>query len=188
MISFLAIIFLKEKQSLRQILGVILAVVGLFVTYASNSTQIDISSGIFIGSCLILLSIFGEACFSVLAKKLSIKIKPFEIADIVTVLSTIMLVPFAIYDFIMNKPSNFTVVQVFSVLFYGIFLTYISFILWFKGLEKVKAGEAGIFTALVPISGLFFSAIILFDIPNRFEVIGAILIIISIVLVVYKKS
>ena len=188
MISLLAIIFLKEKQTLKQNIGVFLAVIGLFITYTSNSVKLDLKSGIFVGSLLIFLSIFGEACFSIFAKKVSYKVKPFEIAGIVTVISTVLLIPFAIYDLLQTSYSSISLLQITSIIYYGVFLTYISFILWFKGLEKVKAGEAGIFTALVPLAGLFFSAILLSDIPSFAEILGCLLIIISIILVVYQNE
>ncbi len=188
MISILAIVFLREKQTLKQIIGVVLAVIGLFITYTSNSVKWDLGSGLFIGSALIFLSIFGEACFSIFAKKVSYKIKPFEIAGIVTVISTVLIIPLAIYDLLQSTFTSISIIQITSIIYYGVFLTYISFILWFKGLEKVKAGEAGIFTALVPIAGLFFSAILLRDIPSFAEMIGCVLIIISIILVVYKDE
>lgn len=187
-ITILAVIFLKEKQQARQIVGVFLAVAGLILTYASNSVKIDLNSGLFIGTGLILLSVFGEACFSVFAKKLSTEVKPFNVAGLVTVISTIMMLPLGIYDLVLNGIPKISIVGAISIVYYGVFLTYISFIFWFKGLEKVKASLAGVFTSLVPISGLIFSSLLLRDYPNRFELIGAVLIIVSIVLVVYKTE
>lgn len=188
MITILAVIFLKEKQNPKQLIGITLAVIGLLITYSSNSLKIDLNSGLFIGTILILFSILGEACFSVFAKKLSTQIKPFVIAGIVTVLSMIMMIPLSIYDLVNSGTSSINISGFIAIAYYGIFLTYISFILWFRGLEKVKASIAGIFTALVPISGLIFSAIFLKDYPNILELTGATLIIISIILVVYKNG
>lgn len=187
MISLLAIVFLKEKQTWKQLLGVVLAVIGLFITYTSNSIKLELNSGLFIGSSLIFLSIFGGACFSIFAKKVSYKVKPFEIAGIVTIISTVLLTPLAIYDLFQSTFTSISLIQIASIIYYGVFLTYISFILWFRGLEKVKVGDAGIFTALVPIAGLFFSAIMLKDIPSFAEMISCVLITVSIILVVYKN-
>lgn len=187
MISLLAIVFLKEKQTRKQLLGVVLAVIGLFITYTSNSIKLELNSGLFIGSSLIFLSIFGGACFSIFAKKVSYKVKPFEIAGIVTIISTVLLTPLAIYDLFQSTFTSISLIQIASIIYYGVFLTYISFILWFRGLEKVKVGDAGIFTALVPIAGLFFSAIMLKDIPSFAEMISCVLITVSIILVVYKN-
>jgi len=187
-IALLAVAFLKEKQTSVKMIGISLAVIGLILTYSSQTFKIDLNSGLFIGTALILLSVIGEACFSVFAKKLSPKIEPVMIAGIVTVISTLMMLPLGIYDFLITGIPQITLVGGLAVVYYGVFLTYISFILWFKGLDSVKASVAGIFTALVPISGILFSALLLRDYPSTFEVIGGMLIVASILLVVYKNE
>lgn len=187
-IAILAIMLLKEKLHNKQLIGVLLAVAGLVITYSSHSVKVEIGSGLFIGTGLILLSVLGEALFSVFAKKLSTSIKPFAIAGLVTIISTIMMLPFGIYDLVTFGVPAVSLVGALSVVYYGVFLTYVSFILWFKGLESVKASVAGVFTALVPVSGLVFSSLLLGDYPNKLELIGGLLIIVSIILVVYKNE
>jgi drug/metabolite transporter (DMT)-like permease len=73
-------------------------------------------------------------------------------------------------------------------MYYGVFLTYLSFILWFTGLKYVSASVAGVFTALIPVSGVLLSMLFLGETPSTLEFFGGVLIILSIILVVYKNE
>ncbi|EKD99589.1 MAG: permease of the drug/metabolite transporter (DMT) superfamily [uncultured bacterium] len=48
-----------------------------------------------------------------------------------------------------------------SILYYGLFVTVISFQLWFRGLSKVDASAAGVFMGVVPVSSLILGYFIL---------------------------
>lgn len=187
MIALLAIFFLGEKQTRKEKIGIGLAVVGLIIVYLSNKIAVVLGSQFIFGTILVILAVFGEACFSVFAKKLNKNIKPMVIAGMVTVMSCVMSLPPAMYD-IYKYGFNISFFGALLIAYYGIFLTYISFIFWFKGLKQVSASIAGVFTALIPVSGVIFSIILLKDLPSFYEVVGGLLIVLSIFLVVYKKE
>lgn len=188
MISFLAVMFLRENLQMKEKIGIGLAVLGLLVAYLSNKVTLTYSSGLLIGTLLVLLAVFGEACFSVFAKKLNKQVSPMAIAGMVTFISCVLSLPTAVYDILNFDVSSISLFGIGLILYYGIFLTYISFILWFSGLKNVNASIAGIFTALVPVSGILLSIIFLKESPNLYELIGGLLIIISIIMVVYKNN
>ncbi|OGH18782.1 MAG: hypothetical protein A2770_04715 [Candidatus Levybacteria bacterium RIFCSPHIGHO2_01_FULL_38_12] len=188
MISVLAISFLKEKQSLKEKFGIGLAVVGLILAYFANKVSVTINPYLLIGTVLVLLAVLGEACFSVFAKKLNKQISPMAIAGMVTLISCVMSFPTALYDIFYFDITTISLFGFSLIVYYGVFLTYIAFILWFSGLKYVKASVAGVFTAIVPISGILLSIIFLRESPNFFELIGGLLIIVSIILVVYKNE
>ncbi len=188
MISVLAVLFLKEKLSIKEKAGIGLAVVGLATAYLANRITVTLGSGLLIGTALVVLAVFGEACFSVFAKKLNKNVSPMAIAGMVTLLSCGLSLPTAIYDMVHLDVSSFSLFGLGLIVYYGVFLTYISFILWFKGLKQVSASTAGVFTALVPVSGILLSIIFLKETPDIFEFIGGLLIILSIILVVYKNE
>ncbi|MFD1405944.1 EamA family transporter [Robinsoniella peoriensis] len=41
------------------------------------------------------------------------------------------------------------------------FVSILSYVFWFKGIEKVPASNAAVFTSMVPVSSIVFSAIVL---------------------------
>jgi len=187
-ISLLAVLFLKERQTYREKIGVFLAVSGLFIAYLANKISISLTSGLLLGTILSLLAVLGEACFSVFAKKLNKNISPISTAGMVTALSCAMSFPIAFIDFTHFNIASFSILGIGLIAYYGIFLTYVSFIFWFSGLKHSTASVAGIFTALAPLSGVILSILILKETPNIFELIGGVLIILSIILVVNKNE
>jgi len=188
MISVLAILFLREKLSPKEKFGIGLAVSGLMMAYLANKVTVILGSGLLIGTILVLLAVLGEACFSVFAKKLNKQVSPMAIAGMVTLISCGLSLPTALYDLLTFNITSITPFGFGLIAYYGVFLTYISFILWFKGLKQVTASVAGVFTALVPVSGILLSIIFLKETPNIFEFVGGLLIILSIILVVYKNE
>ncbi|WP_081998888.1 DMT family transporter [Robinsoniella peoriensis] len=51
--------------------------------------------------------------------------------------------------------------SVICVIYYGFFVSFISYVLWFKGIEKVPASNAAVFTSMVPVSSIVLSAVVL---------------------------
>jgi len=66
------------------------------------------------------------------------------------------------------------------ILYYGVFVSVISFLLWFEGLTVISMSTAGVLTSLIPITGIFLSFIILKETLNLYQIVGTVLIIISI--------
>ena len=66
------------------------------------------------------------------------------------------------------------------ILYYGVFVSVISFLLWFEGLTVISMSTAGVLTSLIPITGIFLSFIILKETLNLYQIIGAVFILISI--------
>jgi drug/metabolite transporter (DMT)-like permease len=187
-ISLLAFVFLREKQSSREKIGIVLAVFGLVLAYFSNDLALQISGSLLFGSIFILLAVFGEACFSVFAKKINTQASPMAISGVIALMSCLLFLPAAIYDALHFDILSISLFGVGLIVYYGLFLTYVSFILWFKGLQQVKVSVAGVFTALIPISGVSLSMILLNELPSYFELLGGLLIILSIILVTYKNE
>ncbi|WP_395017855.1 EamA family transporter [Robinsoniella peoriensis] len=51
--------------------------------------------------------------------------------------------------------------SVICVIYYGFFVSFLSYVLCFKGIEKVPASNAAVFTSMVPVSSIVLSAVVL---------------------------
>jgi len=69
------------------------------------------------------------------------------------------------------------------ILYYGVFVSVISSLLWFDGLTVISMSTAGVLTSLIPITGIFLSFIILKETLNLYQIIGAFFVLISIFIV-----
>lgn len=183
-IAVLSFLLLKEKLKLNKIIGLIFSVLGVLAINLTvdfhNSTQ---NNTILLGVLLIFASVIAEALFSVLAKFASNKVKPITMAALITIFSFFMFLPFAVGEGIRFNFITPTLYDWVSVLYYGLFVTVISFSLWFKGLSMVEASTAGIFLGVVPVSSVVLSYLVLKEPFSWYHIIGSILIIIGIIFI-----
>jgi drug/metabolite transporter (DMT)-like permease len=89
-----------------------------------------------------------------------------------------MFLPFAIYEGSDFDFSRTTIADWFPVAYYGIVVTVVAFVLWFRGVSKVPASIAAVFTGVWPVSAVLLSYIVLkeqFVISHLFGVICVLL-------------
>jgi len=161
-IGILAFFILKEKLYLNRILGIVFVVFGILLINIYNLFVLPSCNVNFIkGTLLVFLAVLCEALFSILSKKNNIPIPPIYRTTMITIFSTLCFIPFAINDFLSFNFSNFNITAYLSVGYYGIFVSVISYVLWFKGIDKVDASNAAVFSGIMPISCIFLSSIVL---------------------------
>ena len=142
--------------------------------------NLNLNIQIIIGQILILLSVVGQAIFVILSKFLSKGVDSFKQSAYVIFFSTLLFAPFVINTSFLNTALNLSIFQFLVIAYYGIFLSFISFLLWFEGQKKVSGTVAGIFTTVAPISSIILSIIFLNEFLQINQVVGAILVIGSI--------
>jgi len=176
-------ILLKEKVRNSQTKAIILSVIGIFLINSNTGIALtELFTKIF-GNFLIFLSVIMGTLFSVLSKFLSKKITPMIISSVSTFFSTLLLFPLFVYDGIYFNFSSLNFNSLMLISYYGVFVSVISFLLWFDGLTVISMSTAGILTSLIPITGIFLSFIILKETLNLYQIIGAVFILISIFIV-----
>lgn len=177
-LGLLAFFFLKEELSTNKVIGITLVVLGLLIFNVLGYS--DLSTGSTIkGNLLILIAVFCEASFSIL-NKLTNNIPTMYRATIINIFATICFIPFSIYDFYNYDFTKINYVSFLSVLYYGTFISVISFILWFRAIEKVSASSVAVFSGVMPISSMLLSSLILKEKISYFHIISLILIIMGI--------
>lgn len=183
MVAVLAYFILKERLYVNRVIGIILVVTGILIVNIHNSSILQLNNtDSFQGNALIFLAIICEALFSVLSKKNTCPISPIYRTTIITIFSAFCFIPFSIYDIYNFNFSHLNNTAYFSVLYYGIFVSVISYILWFQGISKVHVNNAAAFTGIMPISSILLSSIILNEIILPIHIASVIFIILGIYL------
>ena len=183
MVAVLAYFILKERLYVNRVIGIIFVVTGILIVNIHNSSTLQLNNTSSLqGNALIFLAIICEALFSVLSKKNITPISPIYRTTIITIFSAFCFIPFSIYDIYNFNFSHLNNTAYFSVLYYGIFVSIISYILWFQGISKVHANNAAAFTGIMPISSILLSSIILNEIILPIHIASVIFIILGIYL------
>jgi len=188
--AVLSIIFLKEKFAINKLLGILLTVCGILAMHifvgADNKEVVEQSNSI-LGGVLVFLSVVAASLFSVLAKPISPKITPIVISSFVSVTGFILFLPMALLDLQNLNENSFDLKNILSVIYYGVVVTVIAFLLWFEGLKKIEISTAGIFMGIIPVSSTILSIVFLGEELSIAHLIGGLLVILGILIIVKKN-
>ncbi|MGG1618853.1 DMT family transporter [Paenibacillus sp. NRS-1782] len=163
-VALLSYVLLKEKITLRPRLGIACSLLGVLALQAPHISALWFSAPkatSFIGMLLILSAVFGEAALTVLRKMLSSHVSSLLGTMYITLFSFLM---FLACSFGEARQFNFNHVgagEVGLVLYYGIFVTALAYVLWFRGVSRVPASTAAVYTGCIPFSTLLLSYVIL---------------------------
>lgn len=177
MVVILAYIILRERISLKGFIGLVLVLTGLFTIniyiYLNDSSS---KSSLF-GNLLIMMAVICEALFSVLSKINCSPMSPLYRTTIIVIFAFICLLPLSIHEASAYNFSTMPVRTGACLLYYGVFVSFLSYVFWFRGIEKVKASDAAPFTTVVPISSVLLAGILLREKILAVHIVGMILII-----------
>lgn len=181
-IGLLAWAILHERPPLRRICGIACVSLGLVAINispflagqgaAEQSAAVqaagmpaglaeDLLWRTLLGNGLVLAAVLGEAAFSVLSKARCCPMSPLRRTTIVSLYAFIMLLPMALFDAQHYDFSGLTGMALGCIAYYGAAVSYLSYVLWFKGIALVPASAAAAFTGLVPLSGVALSWLVL---------------------------
>jgi drug/metabolite transporter (DMT)-like permease len=161
----------------REIVGICLAVAGVFVIVfrgeAENLASFDFNDG----DLIFIAAAVSWAIYSVF-----LKAKPFEPLDTVPLLAlvslcgTVILAPFAAYEMITTGKFPASSHEWTFIAGIVVFSSLLSFSTFQYGIKILGASIAGIFMYLLPPWGLLFAWLVLGEQLENFHVIGTLLI------------
>lgn len=178
MIFILAAVFLREKINLQKGLAIVIVMAGLLILNTGKAS--GSMNGALLGNCLVLLAVIPEALFTILSKSVGKKISEMEAVILVNLFNLVLFIPFAAISIVNFHPENISTSVYSQLLIYGISGGIMFFLLWYRGLTKINANTAALFTGVMPISTTILAYIFLNEPINNSEVIGMSLVIAAI--------
>ena len=154
-----AAIFLKERLSAMNIVGLIVSFTGVIVMLLNKDMEFSASP---LGIMFLFLTVLVAVGYSIALIKLTHLYKPMTVTWMQNIIGMIYFIPLV---FIMEKfmPSDFGNVRAYIVplVCLGIFCSAISYALWAYAYSKLGASKANVYTNLIPVFTAIFSYIIL---------------------------
>ncbi len=178
MIFILAAVLLREKINLQKGLAIVIVMIGLVILNTGMTS--DSMTGALLGNCLVLLAVIPEALFTILSKSVGKKITEMEAVILVNLFNLILFIPFAAMSIKDFHPANISIGVYGQLLIYGISGGILFFLLWYRGLTKINANTAALFTGVMPVSTTLFAFIFLNEPINNSQIIGMLLVIAAI--------
>lgn len=172
LIAAASAIYLKEKISRIQGLGILISFLGVF-TILTNGNMLQIFAVRYnFGDLLMLAAITMWTFYSMISKKLK-DVPPITATAVSGLIAVLLMAPFAIKAGIDFRSLSATAVA--GIAYITLFPTICSFIFWNMGVRAIGASEAGVFLNLNPV----FTALISMALGQKIsavQIIGGLLV------------
>jgi drug/metabolite transporter (DMT)-like permease len=154
-VALLSRVFLREPISGRTWTAIALAALGIGLLGAAKPAH-DAGGGeaslAWLGNLLVFGAVLCEAAYAVIGKALTGALGPKRITALINVWGFLLVTPLGLYAAL---SFDFAAVQAGSwllLVFYALAASVWTVWLWMTGLKVVPAGQAGVFTAMLPVS------------------------------------
>jgi len=147
--AVLGLIFYKEKVTILQLAGILIAMFGLLLLIGKgNILNIDLIENK--GDLLVLGSAFTWGVYSMVNKKISLSYSPLMTILYLFLMMAIIIIPFNLNSETFNSVINLSLIGWISILFLGLFCSGIAYVIWAQALRDMESAKVGAFLYFEP--------------------------------------
>ncbi|MEG0258865.1 MAG: DMT family transporter [Lysinibacillus sp.] len=180
----LAAIFLKEKFTIRMLMGSIIAITGIyFVVTKGNSSTLHIDKGLL----WIVVTMVTFAIMIIMTRVLSVRVDAITITLYSNIVGFVVAIPFV---FLFDKPiqisadiSDWSLLIGTAVVVHGI-----ATLIWNKNIRHVDASKASILSNLEPFVAMITGFLLLYKPITGVEIVGSLFIVGGVVFSTYQRK
>ena len=168
--AVLAVVVLKERPSVRRVIGIGLSLVGV-ITLVLAAAPSEHGSNPLLGSLLLLGSVLSWACYTILGKRLA-NVDALTVTAYSSVFGALFLVPLALLE---SRGQMFGAISAqgwLAVLYLGLLSSAIANLVYNRALSLLEASQTATFINLVPIFGVAFAVLFLGEPLLGFQMVG----------------
>jgi drug/metabolite transporter (DMT)-like permease len=148
--AILGFVFYKEKITLLQFLGILVALVGLLLLIGKGDiTNIGLIENQ--GDLLVLGSAFTWGVYSMVNKKISLSYSPLMTILYLFLMMAVIIIPFNLNTETIDSVVNLSFISWMWILFLGIFCSGIAYVIWAQALRDMESAKVGAFLYFEPL-------------------------------------
>jgi drug/metabolite transporter (DMT)-like permease len=179
--AVVSILVLGERPQRRLVLAIALASMGVLAIALGKGVT---ASHAWAGNLLIFGAVVCEGLFILLNKKLKTPIAPLAMSTLMTGMGLALVALPALLEAAWTQPMPQP--ALLAVAYYALLPTVAGYLLWYAGAEKVSGAEASLFTAVAPLSAVFFAAVLLHEPVHFHHLLGVACVLAAMLLLVVK--
>jgi len=165
-VALLSRLFLGERVSHRVAAGIALAVAGIAALALARGGTAPGADGVappqaLAGHALLLAAVFCEASYVVIGKRLAAQVSPRRISALINLWGLVLVTPLGLWQ---AWGFDFGAVPIGTwalLVCYAIAASMVTVWLWMRGLARVPAPQAGVFTVMLPIAAAAIGVLVL---------------------------
>ncbi len=165
--------FFKEKISNKQVLGVFVSLMGVFVILTRLDIEVIKSLTINKGDLWMLLAALVWALYSIFLKYLRPReIAPLPFLGIMVIIGTLVLIPLFIINPFNEAPIVWNDGMIKALAYIAIFPSIFAYLAWNYGMQKLGAATGGQFIHLMPLFGALMAVVFLGESIQLYHLLG----------------
>jgi drug/metabolite transporter (DMT)-like permease len=177
--SLLAVLTIREKISPLHILGILLSFCGIFLylsypyLFGDNEVKFNL-----LGDLLVLGAVLAGAVYIIGSKKLFETYPPSTISAVSFLVTTVSFFPLAVFEFNKNPEwvYSLSVFNVLSILFLGIFSSFVAYLALEWGLKRVAVHINETIGYLSVLISIYLATVFLKEELNKTFLLSSILV------------
>ena len=181
-IILLCFIFKIEKTNKFQILGLVLAVLGIMSIITKLDLKILLSLNFNKGDLIMIGGVITWGLYSAFLKKKNFILPLLTLVHVLCTFGLIFIFPQFLYEFSQGQIIKFDIDLLYTLIFLALFPSIGSYYCWAGAVSIIGANRAGIFLSLIPLFSTIMAITFFNEQFHFFHLIGAILIIIGLFL------
>lgn len=184
-IALCAVWMLNERLNNQKIAALFLSMLGILIINLDHMEGSHNLHHSYLGDFLVFVAMFPEACYSIVGRKLAGRVTPLGTAFISNLVGFVTLFPCAIVSSSLDL-TTYGWSEAIAILIAAI-SSLIFFWGWSWGISFIPASTAAIFGGIMPIATTLFAILFLSEHLQWYDMVGMILVILSIVVGTGRK-
>jgi drug/metabolite transporter (DMT)-like permease len=156
-----ASLLLGERLSARRWLGVVIALLGVWIVVSRGDVLGSVRGAVGIGELLMFGGVCSWAAYTLLGRRVLAGLSPLAATTYAALWGLVLLAIAAAPDMLDLGRSAFTLPVVLSVLYLGVMGTSVAFVWYYQALQRLGASRTVVFNNLVPVFGATFGVLLL---------------------------
>lgn len=157
--TLLAALYLKEKITLKQIVGIFISFIGVSLVITRGSWEVLAGLCFNRGDLMLLVCMFCWAVFAIVGKETMRRLSPLEAITYATIIGVFLFIPF-----IWKPVQEVNLLAIpFSIwaglLYMSLIASVLAFLLYYQALNEIRASQAAIFVNMVPLFTMILSGL-----------------------------
>jgi drug/metabolite transporter (DMT)-like permease len=178
-----SVVILKERVGKWQVLGIGFAAVGTLIVILGGSVGLQLDSGLFYGSIILLTTPFLWTFYTLLGKRTVEKYDPILVLTYITVLGGVFLLPFSLAENSILLALSMSTSSWIAIAYLSVTCSLLGYYIWFYSVEKVGATVTSSILFGEPLVTVLLAAAFVGEKITLPIVVGGILIFIGVYLV-----
>lgn len=151
-VALLSWAWLGERIGARVGAGIACAVLGIALLALARESGGSAASAPWWGYALLLAAVFCEACYVVIGKRLTAQVSPRRISALINLWGLALVTPLGVWQAVAFDFAAVPGPTWALLVFYALAASMVTVWLWMRGLQRVPAPRAGVFSVLLPVS------------------------------------